>query len=779
MRFTSLVLLCFNLSPAAFAQVTGASGRVEFNRDIRPIFNEKCIGCHGGVKKAGGLSLQFEADIRVAGKSSSIPVVPGDVTQSELIRRLTCTDLDERMPKEKPALNAQQIELITRWVKEGAKWADHWAYEKPVAVTAPATKRTDWNRSLVDPFVLARLEQKGLSPAAPADKAILLRRLSLDLTGLPATTAELDAFVTDRSLGALAKQVDRLMASRQFGERWAALWMDLARYNDSQGYEKDNNRPMWPYRDWVIQAFNQDLPYDQFITKQLAGDLLPHATEDDLVATAFHRLTRTNTEGGTDNEEFRSYAVMDRVTTTATAFLGTTMGCVQCHGHPYDPFRQTDYYGLFAYFNTSEDADRDDDAPNLSFLTATQKARQAELKKQIAELGANPASAPDVKSKAAKAAAIATKNDIPPEDPKVVALRAELGGLKAVRLPIMKEQADKDRRASHVLIRGAWSVKGAPITPFTPPAMGNQLKGGTRLDLAKWIAAPQNPLTARVLVNNIWKELWGQGLVGSPDDFGTIGEAPSHQALLDTLAVKFSTEWKWSVKRLLRELVLSATYQQASNTTAALRGQDPYNRLLARGPRTRLSAEMIRDQALAVSGLLVEKRGGASIMPEQPDGIWKAPYSEQRWEPTKGPEKYGRTLYIFWKRSSPFPASMVFDSAERDVCVAKRLNTNTPLHALVTMNEPAFVDAAKALGKRLAELPGDEPSKINAGLRAVLAATARPEELAAYRDCLVRNRQIYAAKPKLAQDAGLTAEQAAWWQVVTVMLNSDRALNKE
>lgn len=779
MRFAPLALLWFGLSPAVSAQGTGTNDRVEFNRDIRPIFNEKCIGCHGGVKKAGGVSLQFEADIRVAGKSGSIPIVPGDLTKSELIRRLSCTDLDERMPKEKPALNAQQIALITRWVKEGAKWSDHWAYNKPIAVAAPRTQRTDWQRSLVDPFVLARLEQEGLSPAAPADKAILLRRLSFDLTGLPPTTAELDAFVADRSPTALTKQVDRLLASRHYGERWAALWMDLARYNDSQGYEKDNNRPMWPYRDWVIQAFNQDLPYDQFITKQLAGDLLTNATEEDLVATAFHRLTRTNTEGGTDNEEFRSYAVMDRVTTTATAFLGTTMGCVQCHGHPYDPFRQTDYYGLFAYFNTSEDADRDDDAPNLSFLTAGQKARQAELKKQIAELGANPASAAVVKGKAAKAAAVAAKKDAPPEDPKVVALRAELDGLKAVRLPIMKEQADKDRRASNVFVRGAWNVKGAPITPFTPPVMGNQLKGGTRLDLAKWIATPQNPLTARVLVNNVWKELWGQGLVGSPDDFGTIGEAPSHQALLDTLAVKFSTEWQWSVKRLLRELVLSATYQQASNTTAALRSKDPYNRLLARGPRTRLSAEMIRDQALAVSGLLVEKQGGPSIMPDQPDGIWKAPYSGQTWNPTKGPEKYGRTLYIFWKRSSPFPASMVFDSAERDVCVAKRLNTNTPLHALVTMNEPAFVDAAKALGKRLAELPGDESSKINAGLRAVLAATARPEELVAYRDFLVRNRQIYATKPKLAQDAGLTAEQAAWWQVVTVMLNSDRALNKE
>lgn len=776
MRPTPSALLLLSLSSVAFAQAQTDKDLVDFNRDIRPILNQKCIGCHGGVKKGGGVSLQFEADIRVPGKSGKIPIVPGDPAKSELVHRLTTADHDERMPKEKPPLDPAQVQLIERWVKQGARWSNHWAYNAPVASPAPRTRLQGWSRTLVDPFVLARLEQESLQPSPPADKPVLLRRLSLDLIGLPPSPAEVDAFVADASPDATAKQVDRLLASRHFGERWAALWMDLARYNDSQGYEKDNNRPMWPYRDWIIRAFNQDLPYDQFVVKQVAGDLLPGATEDDLVATAFSRLTRTNTEGGTDNEEFRSYAVMDRVTTTATAFLGSTMGCVQCHGHPYDPFRQTDYYGLFAYFNTTEDADRDDDAPNLSFLPPEQKARQEELKKQIAELGGKVDAAPAAKGKAAKAAA---KAMAPAEDPKLAALRRELDALKPVRLPIMKEQAEKDRRPSHVLVRGAWNSKGDKITPFTPPVLGAQVKGGNRLDLARWIASPANPLTARVFVNNVWKELWGVGLVASPDDFGTIGDHPSHQALLDTLAVKFAGEWKWSHKRLVREIVLSAAYQQASVSTPALRAKDPQNRLLARGPRTRLAAEMVRDQALAASGLLFDKQGGPSIMPDQPDGIWKAPYSGQTWNTTKGPEKYGRTLYIFWKRSSPFPASMVFDSAERDTCVARRLNTNTPLHALVTMNEPAFVDAAKALGKRLAAATGDDDARIHAGLRSIVAAAARAEELAAYRDLLASARRSYAAKPKLAQDADLSPEQAAWWQVAAVMLNSDRALNKE
>ena len=1103
MRLPSAALLRLGLVLSVTA-VAMAEETVDFNRDIRPIFNSQCISCHGGVKKGGGVSLQFEKDVRVAGKSGKIPVVAGHPEQSELIQRLTSHDVDDRMPKEKPPLSAAQIELITRWIKQGAAWKKHWAYEIPIASAAPATQKSGWSQTSIDPFILARLEKENLSPSPAADKATLLRRLSLDLTGLPPTPQEVQAFVSDTSPDAYLHQVDRLLNSPRYGERWTALWMDLARYNDSQGYEKDNNRPMWPYRDWLIRAFNQDLPYNQFIIKQVAGDLLPNSTEDDLVATCFSRLTRTNTEGGTDDEEFRSYAVMDRVTTTTTAFLGTTMGCVQCHGHPYDPYRQTDYYGLFAYYNTSQDADRDDDSPNISFFSNEQRQRLEALKQKIAERGGDKNNTPalptmaQAKWKLAKAitfqadskntakldngvsvngpspkadayqvdfalnsnraisalnlqstvdapnAAGAGKNpdgnfvisslqaywvkpatgavgavkgqtlhielpgenrilnlsevelldrqghnltklantkaklstvygpgyeaekaingehtgkdgdlahsqisrdpwleitleheqeiaevviwnrtdggsaprfsgaqislrngkgeivwstvatgaaqntyhfitngsevpldlayaqsdfsqanfnpvqvlrnenlktmgwavaprqkkshelithlrtptappagatalrlkldfeyDAPPytgyalgsfklstsenpalatgkdfevgpkqSDPEVVAWKKEMSSIKAVRLPVMREQ-EGTKRASHVLVRGAWNVKGDPIQAHTPLEMGNPLEGGTRLELAQWIASPKNPLTARVMVNHLWKEIFGLGLVATPDDFGTVGEKPSHPELLDTLAVKFSTEWQWSIKRLLREIVLSSTYQQSSQTTAALRARDPFNRLLAHGPRTRLSAEMIRDQALAVSGLLYTKTGGPSIFPDQPPGIWKQPYSGQTWETTMGPEKYSRTLFIFWKRSSPFPASMVFDAAERDTCVAKRINTNTPLHALVTMNEPAFVEAAKAFGKQLAADKNDETVRLQNAITRIMATPAQGKELAIYRDFLHYNLKHYQDHPDLAQASGLSAPEAAWWQVVTVLLNSDRALNKE
>lgn len=1103
MRLLPQVLLWLGLVLTGSLDLSAAEPVVDFARDIRPIFNSQCIGCHGGVKKGGGVSLQFENDIRVPGKSGKIPVVAGHPEKSELLERLLTHDTDERMPKGKPPLTAAQIEVFTRWIKQGAPWQKHWAYEPAVAQALPETHNPAWIKTSIDAFILARLEKEKLNPSAPADKATLLRRLSFDLTGLPPTQAEVASFLADTSPQAYQHEVERLLNSPRYGERWAAWWMDLARYNDSQGYEKDRNRPMWPYRDWLIRSFNQDLPYQQFIVKQIAGDLLPQATEDDLVATCFSRLTRTNTEGGTDDEEFRSYAVMDRVTTLSTAFLGTTMGCVQCHGHPYDPFRQTDYYGLFAYFNTSQDADRDDDAPNIDFYSAEQRQRLESLKEKIAQLGgtkstkpamptakqakwenaamlaftansknsAKPGNTVQVEGPEVKADAytvdfalnaqravtalnlqsvVADKNagagktsdgnfvisalqaywvvpasgavkgqtlhielpgdhrllnlsevelldrqghnltqagphaataklssvygagyeaekvingqhtgkdgdlahaqdsanpwlevtlgqeqeiaevviwnrtdggtaerftgahlslrnhqgqvvwstvatgpaqetyhfktngseipldlayaqadfsqagfdplqalrnenlktmgwavgprqkkpheliahlrtptvpptgatalrlkldfeyNVPPyvgyalgsfklstssnpalatgadfdfrqnlEDPKVANLKKELASIKPVRLPVMREQEAGMQRASHILVRGAWNVKGDPIKPHTPPEMGNLLQGGNRLDLAHWIASPQHPLTARVLVNHLWKEIYGIGLVATPDDFGTVGERPSHPELLDTLAVKFSTEWQWSVKRLLREIVLSSTYQQSSQATPELRSKDPFNRLLAHGPRTRLSAEMIRDQALAVSGLLYKKEGGPSIFPEQPPGIWKQPYSGETWNTTQGPEKYSRTLYIFWKRSSPFPASMVFDAAERDTCVAKRINTNTPLHALVTMNESAFVEAAKALGKQLAAEPTAERQRLETALQRIIVGQPRPHELDTYLNFLHYNQQHYQANPALAQAAGLSIEEAAWWQVVTVLLNSDRALNKD
>lgn len=693
--------------------------KVDFNTQIRPILNAACLSCHGGVKQAGGVSLLFREEALLAGKSGRRCIVPGKPEESELVARLTHSDPDERMPLKHPPLKPEQVDLIKKWIKQGAEWETHWAYIPPKPQPVPATS-SEWVRNPVDAFILQKLESEDLQPSPEADRATLLRRVSLDLTGLPPTPTDYARFLNNKATDAYEQEVDRLLTSPQFGERWAALWLDLARYGDSRGYQKDRGRTIWPYRDWVIRAFNQDMPFDQFTIRQLAGDLLPEKSVDNLLATAFHRNTMTNDEGGTDDEEFRTVAVLDRVNTTFEIWQGTTIACVQCHSHPYDPFRHKEYYQLVAYFNNTADADRDDDAPLL----------------------------PD-------------------------------------KTPVMRELPPDSSRKTHVFVRGNWLVHGDQVRPDVPKTLKESVPSHApdRLALARWLVNGRNPLTARVTVNRFWEQLFGLGLVETLEDFGTQGAKPSHPELLDYLAVEFVQTDRWSVKKLLRRLTTSATYRQASTLTLDLRERDPQNRLLARGPRVRLTAEQVRDQALAVSGLLSKTQFGPPVMPPQPEGVWQVIRNVMKWKTAEGEDRYRRAIYTYWRKSSPYPSFLTFDSPSRELCVSRRIRTNTPLQALVTLNDPVYWESAQALAGRL---PVNNPTQaIRTGYQFVTGKAPSEIKLAKLKRYYEQSLAHYRRQPKDAAEVvtlphvNPTPERAALTLTANVLLNMDEAVVKE
>jgi hypothetical protein len=542
--------------------------------------------------------------------------------------------------------------------------------------------------------------------------------VSLALTGLPPSPEEVRAFAGDTDPAAYEKAVDRLLASPAFGERWAAWWMDLARYADSCGYEKDAHRDMWRYRDWLIDAFNRDLTFDRFTEEQLAGDLLPGAAEDPVLATAFHRGTLRNDEGGTDDEEYRVAAVIDRVNTTMEVWQGITFGCAQCHGHPYEPFSHREYYELLAFFNNTEDSDRGDDHPTLAAVSIRDRDRKGELAGRQKEL--------EEKIKAAGTnEAAAVRADLEQ-------VKKDLGAIPVCRLPVLRELPAEKARPTHIFERGNFLTKGDAVAPASPAAL-NPFPAGeprNRLGLARWLVSPDNPLTARVIVNRFWEQVFGAGLVETVEDFGTQGEKPSHPEMLDWLALRFQGDLGWSAKRLLREMVTSATFCQASRVSPALLERDPANRLLARGPRFRLSAEQVRDQALAVSGLLSPRMYGPSVMPYQPEGVWLTPYDGRDWKMSPGEDAHRRSLYTYWRRSSPYPAAMNLDAPSREFCVSRRIRTNTPLQALGLLNDPVFVEAAQALARRMeAEGGASLEGRLSRGVEAALCRAPRPGEL--------------------------------------------------
>jgi hypothetical protein len=755
---------------AAVASQVSADSEVDFNRDIRPILATKCFACHGPDEKARKGDLRLDtARGATADLGGHRAVVPGKAGQSELVSRIESFDPDTMMPPLASGLEltAGEKKLLREWIEAGAEYKVHWSFVVPKKSEPPVVKQADWPRHPLDRFVLARLEAAMLKPAAEADRYRLIRRVSLDLTGLPPTPKEADAFVEDKSDDAFEKVVDRLLRSDAYGEHWARMWLDLARYADTKGYEKDRHRDIWRYRDWVIDALNRDLPFDQFTIEQLAGDLLPNATISQRVATAFHRNTMTNDEGGTDNEEFRVAAVKDRVDTTMQVWMGLTMGCAKCHSHKYDPMTNADYYSFYALFNQTEDTDRSDDAPVLAAPTAEQKKLIARLLEE------------------AKALEEELKKDPKTDGKKLEAKRKEVSQARSAvsKTPVMRELAKGKQRTTQIHVRGNFLSPGEVVQPAVPQLFGSFSKDAplNRLGVARWIVQKENPLTARVMVNRVWARLFGTGIVETEEDFGTQGMLPSHPQLLDWLAVDFR-ESGWSLKKLLRTIVLSASYCQSAALTAKKLEVDPDNRLLSRGARFRLSAESVRDQALAVSGLLTRQVGGPSVMPPQPPGVWKSTYNTLKWKTATGPDRYRRGLYTYWKRTSPYPAMITFDAGSGEVCQIRRVRTNTPLQALVTLNDPAFFEAAGALSRRMENEPGEVSERIRRGFRLTLIRPADEREVALLKKLYESLSTDYASDPgsaeSLVKAAGLTKGDAALIAVANVLLNLDETLMK-
>ena len=576
----------------------------------------------------------------------------------------------------------------------------------------------------------------------------------------------MEAFLNDESSDAYEKLVDRLLASPQYGERWTALWMDLGRYADSQGYQKDRARTIWPWREWVIQAFNNDMPFDQFTIEQLAGDLLESPTDDQLMATAFHRNTMSNDEGGTDDEEFRVTAVIDRLSTTFEVWQGTTIGCVQCHSHPYDPFLHKEFYELYAFFNNSADSDKTNDWPTKKFYSLKQKEEIETLHQQIKVLSQQ-------------------KNDSAQQ--KIAAYEQQITEMRPLKIPIMEELPADSSRTTRIFERGNWLVHGEEVKPDVPNVLPEMTENfpKNRLGLAQWLVHSDNPLTSRVIVNRFWEQLFGQGIVRTLEDFGTQGDKPTHPELLDWLAVQFQTEYGWSTKRLLKEIVMSATYQQTSEVSPKLQEIDANNQWLARGPRVRLTAEQVRDQALAVSGLLSKKMYGPSVMPPQPEGTWQVIRNVLRWRPSQGEDRFRRAIYTFWRRSSPYPSMITFDSPSREFCISRRIRTNTPLQALVTLNDSVFVEASQALAQRMWK-KGEKQANtaLAAGYELTLSRQPSDEKLKLLSNYYHETLSHYKEHPEDIE-ALLTiveepsAELAAMTMAANVILNLDEVVMKE
>jgi hypothetical protein len=855
-RKTSLLCALLLLSRSAgIASVlagrgAGAAEMANVSRDARKILSDNCFKCHGpdekerkGGKKGARLRLDTPegAQMDLGGHQA---VVPGHPEKSEMVKRITSTDADEKMPPPESGkkLTPTDIALLQNWIKQGAAYTKHWAYIKPVRPALPKVKNQRGAKNDIDFFIMDRLDREKLKPSQEADRATLIRRASLDLTGLPPTPEEVNEFVKDRKENAYGRMIDRMLAKQSYGEHWARWWLDQARYADSAGYADDPARTIWAYRDYVIRAFNSNMPFDEFTIEQLAGDLLPDPNEDQVIATGFHRNTMTNNEGGTSDEEFRNVAIVDRVNTTMSVWMGTTMGCAQCHTHKYDPITNEDYFRMFAILNNTEDADRTDEAPVYTIWTKQQKEERAKLEKEIAPLEkAVTTWTPELKAdekqwetalkarlqwepltislprqrtpefaptperilnalKFAKPYAdeevsnyyLTIAPNLKTERRELAALKKEFDDIKPMTtVPVLRELVSDKRRNTRMQMRGNYLVLGKEVSEGLPPALGPAQTEGpvTRMTLAKWLVSPDNPLTARVIVNRLWESIFGIGLVRTSEDFGAQGEAPSHPELLDYLATEFMREG-WDVKHMLKLMVTSAAYRQSSRVTPELLAKDPDNRLLARGPRFRLSAETIRDQAMFVSGLLSPKMYGPPVKPPQPKmGLSAAFGSATDWETSAGEDRYRRAIYTTWRRSNPYPSMATFDAPNREVCTVRRDRSNTPLQALVTMNDPVYVEAAQALARRMILAGSNDEDKLQRGFELCVArepSKAETEKLLALYE-KARLRFAYApqdafnvaTKPigPAPKDVDL-ADLAAWSVIGNVLLNLDETLMK-
>jgi hypothetical protein len=693
-----LVQSCFRSSRAGEDH---SSGSISYDYDIRPILSDKCFVCHGpdANKRKAGLRLDIaeEAYKALQDNPNAHALVPGDPFHSELYLRISSKDSSELMPPPSSnlSLTREQIDLLKKWISQGARYEKHWAFVPPKQAPLPEVKDKSWVKNEIDHFVLNKLEQKGLKPNGEADKERLLKRICLDITGLPPTLDMMDGFSQDQSPGAYEKMIDRLMASPAYGEKMAVHWLDLARYADSHGYQDDNYRSQWPWRDWVIHAFNKNMPYDQFVTWQLAGDLLPDASKEELLATGFNRNHKITEEGGVIDEEYRVEYVTDRTNTFGRAFIGVTLECAHCHDHKYDPFSQKEYYQVFAFFNNIREQG----------LESTVGGPETYAKKPLMEI-----SNEDVK-----------------------------GVLSFINKPdtsrlIVSVMGDSNKvRPTYILKRGAYDSHGDSVQPGTPQAI-LPFSGypKNRLGLAEWLFDRRNPLTARVFVNQIWQELFGRGIVKTASNFGMQGELPSNPELLDWLAVDFM-DHHWDIKYLMKKIMMSATYRQSAVASPEKLKADPENVYLARGPRFRLPAEFVRDLVLSSSGLLVRTIGGPSVKIYQPAGLWEASTSGRgiltTYRQDHGQSLYRRGLYTFIKRTLPPPSMIIFDASNRDQCEVTRSKTNTPLQALVMLNDPTVLEASRVLAVKLIGESSQARDKITKAFRLIVCRKPEPQEL--------------------------------------------------
>ncbi len=833
-----LILALLGADAEADQKPVAAKDAVDFVRDVRPILVKHCHECHGPDEQESGLRLDVRKSALEGGDSGAV-ILPGKSGESALIERITTDDDDLVMPPEGDRLSKAEIAMLRSWIEAGAKWpdsaagsvkktSDHWAFQPPVRAEPPAVKNRDWPRNEIDAFILARLEKEEIAPAPEADRSTLLRRLSLDLVGLPPTIEEREQFLNDSSPNAYEKLVDRLLASPHFGERWGRHWLDIARYADSNGYERDDVRPhAWRYRDWVVKSFNDDQPYDQFVIEQLAGDLLPEATIAQKTATGFHRMTLTNTESGINKEDYRNREVVDRVNTTGTALMGISVGCCQCHSHKYDPLSQKEYYQLYAFFNNADETNIDLDmtpqeAADFDARQAKHNAKKQRLQAQQRAIKAlraakenwESALTPDVaqplelsddlwtalvddpsqRSAAQKQLIKQFQESLPAREHHVSTdLRTLAVEARYIKKPYVMtlSRREKERRATHVLVRGDFKQKGTPVSATTPeifPPLGSRGEAADRLDLARWIVSPDNPLTGRVAVNHLWQHLFGRGLVSTVDDFGTQGDKPSHPQLLDWLATEYIRRG-WSRKAMVKLIVMSSAYRQSSRTRPELQPRDPDNRLLARQARFRVEGEIVRDLFLTASGLLSRKIGGPTIRPPLPESVINLGFKYRTiWETSAGEDQFRRGMYIHFKRTNPFPSLMTFDCPEASVTNVRRNRSNTPLQALTSLNDPLFVECAQALGRRLlADEPTDETARIQHAGRLCLARELTAKEIELLTNVYRQERKHFQQQPDAAaQFVGEyaatdipPAETAAWIAVARTVLNLDEFITRE
>jgi mono/diheme cytochrome c family protein len=817
---------------AAAALAEEPRGAAEaFRRDVQPILTAHCVECHGPKKQENGLRLDYGAAV-LRGGDNGPPVVAGKAAESLLIQAINGTsETVSRMPLKKSPLNETQVAIIRQWIDGGAlvpadsaaptTKSTHWAFQKPVRPALPSVVESKWPTGPIDSFVLARLEQEKLAHSDAAERPTLIRRTALDLIGLPPSPEEVDVFVNDESPDAYERVVDRLLASPHYGERWGRHWLDLARYADSNGYTRDFGRQIWKFREWVIEAINANMPFDQFTIEQIAGDMLPDATEQQLVATGFHRNTLINEEGGTDAEQFRVEAVVDRVNTTGAVWLGLTVGCARCHSHKYDPISHVEYYQLFALLNDCEE-------PTIEVPTRLQResnelAQRAAIRGQIAKLEEvvevqrpefeeqqrkwEATVTPEQRSRLPGPVQVAYDMKLEARDEKNKQLvedyfrqsefaREALPVLQKIfelregepKIPttmIVRERAEP--RETFVHRRGDFLDRGPDVVgdvpAVLPPLAAAESKAG-RLDFARWLVSPENPLTPRVAINRDWQKFFGRGLVETEDDFGTQGSLPSHSDLLDWLATEF-VGWavptaadvvgtahpttSWDVKRMHRLIVTSSTYRQSSAIRGDLTGRDPQNRLLARQSRLRLDAEIVRDVALSASELLTTTIGGPSVFPPQPEGVFDFTQDPKPWKAATGSDRYRRGMYTHFWRSSPYPMLLTFDAPTGNVTCTRRLRSNTPLQSLTIANDQAFYECAAALAERvLTDEPANDLRRAEQAFRLCVCRNPSPAE------CQLISQLVYQENAATTNDP-----QAVWTRICRVLLNLDETITRE